>query len=89
MVLVPINENTADMECIFSLNESGVRVWELIDGARRVEDLCGTLVKEFDVNSEKARADILGLLGRLEKIGAIQTEMKEVQPFTQKGIGIG
>jgi len=85
MVLVPIHENTADMERIFSLNESAVRVWELVDGARRVEDLCETFVKEFDVNPEKARADIVGLLGRLEEIGAIQTEMKEVQPFTQKG----
>ena len=32
MILVPIRRRTADLESIYTLNETGARIWELLDG---------------------------------------------------------
>ena len=65
LILVPILNQTADMERCFSLNGTGARVWELIDGSRQLREIHGVLVEEFDVTSEKARRDLLQLLDQL------------------------
>jgi len=35
-VLVPLASNIADMNRLFTLNESGAFIWELIDGKKNV-----------------------------------------------------
>ena len=37
-VLVPITNNIADMNSVYTLNETGAFIWEQIDGKRNVED---------------------------------------------------
>ncbi len=38
-VLVPIANNIADMNSVYTLNETGAFLWELIDGKKTVKDL--------------------------------------------------
>jgi len=34
-ILVPIRQSAADLQCMYSLNAMGSRIWELIDGELR------------------------------------------------------
>jgi len=43
-VLVPIANNIADMNSVYTLNETGAFLWEQIDGKKRVKDLIEALV---------------------------------------------
>jgi hypothetical protein len=38
-ILVPIRRNVADLESVFTLGGTGVRIWELIDGKLTVGEL--------------------------------------------------
>ena len=39
LILVPIRQSVAEMETLYTLNEVGARVYELIDGKRPVREI--------------------------------------------------
>jgi hypothetical protein len=71
VLLLPIREKVGDLESIYALNEVGARVWELLDGRRSVADLRDSIVAEFDVSPDRAEADILEFLGKLEALEGV------------------
>lgn len=71
-ILVPIRQNVGDLESIYTLNEVGARIWELIDGKRKVKEVKEIIVEEFEVSPQEAEADLIGLLQQLEKMGGIR-----------------
>jgi hypothetical protein len=71
-ILVPIRRNVADLESVFTLGGTGVRIWELIDGKRTVGELLARVVEEFDIAPEEAEADLGEYLQSLEEIEGIQ-----------------
>ena len=71
-VLVPVRQSLGEEPAIFTLNEVGARIWELIDGARSVREICQAVVSEFDVDSSLAEEDLLRLLSQLKEIGIIR-----------------
>ncbi|HIC91419.1 MAG TPA: PqqD family protein [Syntrophaceae bacterium] len=71
VILVPIRQNVGDLESIYTLNEVGARIWELIDGKMKVSEIKEKIVKEFEVTSEEAEKDIVEYLQQLEEIKAI------------------
>jgi hypothetical protein len=70
-ILVPIRRNVADLESVFTLGGTGVRVWELIDGRLTGRELCDRIVEEFEVEPEQAEADVLEFLRELQEIDGI------------------
>ena len=72
LILVPIRKSVADMESLYTLNEVGARVYELVDGERSVRDICTVIVEEFDVSAEKAEADVVEFLEQLISIDSIE-----------------
>jgi hypothetical protein len=70
-ILVPIRQNVGDLESIYTLNETGARIWELIDGKTNVGKIKEKLIEEFEVTPEEAEKDIIGHLRQLEEIEAI------------------
>lgn len=72
MILVPIHRRTANLESIYTLNETGGRIWELIDGQRTLGEIRDTLVQEYDVTPEEAEADLAELVAYLEQIQAVE-----------------
>lgn len=75
MILVPIRRKLGEIECLYTLNEVGARIWELIDGQRSVKALRDTLVAEFEINESEAQQDLVQLIHQLKEIGAIQEAM--------------
>ena len=72
MILVPIRQNVADLESIYTLDEVGARIWELIDGQRRVEEIRDTIVEEYEVSQDVAEADLIEFVQQLEAIGGVR-----------------
>ena len=65
-VLVDIGTNR-----IFELNESGTRVWELLDQGLNTDRIVQRLIDEFDVEDEQAAGDVKKLLSQLEAEGLL------------------
>ena len=57
-VLVPVANNIADMDSVYTLNETGAFIWDLINGIRSVEEIINELITEYDIDSETATADV-------------------------------
>ena len=73
-VLVPIRQRAGDLESIYTMNEVGSRIWELVDGERRVAQIRDVIVEEFEVSPEQAELDLTEFLEQLEHIGAVNQE---------------
>jgi len=48
-------------EQYFGLDPVGTRIWELIDGQARLQEIHGTLCAEYDAEPTKIAADLLAL----------------------------
>jgi hypothetical protein len=66
-VLVPIANNIADMNSVFTLNETGAFIWELIDGKRDVEEIISELTKEYDIEASTAEADVMAFIEKMSR----------------------
>jgi hypothetical protein len=72
LILVPIRQSVAEMETLYTLNEVGARVYELIDGKRPVKDIVSAIVTEFEVTPETAEADVKEFIEQLLQIESIR-----------------
>lgn len=61
-LLIPLTDNIADMDSLYRLNETGVFIWEAIDGKRDIRDITARMAEEFDVGTDEAENDILEFL---------------------------
>lgn len=66
-VLVPIANNIADMNSVYTLNESGAFIWELIDGKKCVKDLINAVTVEYEVDYETAKDDVFSFINNMYK----------------------
>lgn len=70
-ILVPIRQGAGDLECIYTLNETGARIWELLDGATKGIDIRDKITEEFDVTPEEAEEDLARHLQEMASVNAI------------------
>lgn len=73
LVLVPIHQDVASMESIYTLNEVGAFVWSCLENPATRAGLQLALQEEYAVESEVLAADLERFLGEMVEIGAIQT----------------
>jgi hypothetical protein len=71
-ILVPIRQKAIDLKSVFTLNETGAFVWELIDGTTGVSRIKGRVAEEFEVAPVQADADVAELVLQLEALSLIQ-----------------
>jgi Coenzyme PQQ synthesis protein D (PqqD) len=55
----------------YGLSKVGVRIWELLQKPRTLDDIAAVLVAEYDVTLDQARADLQDLLGDLQARGLV------------------
>ena len=72
LVLVPIRQDVADMDCIYTMNPVGALVWEKLDGRATIADIQTAVVEAFDADPQAVAADVLEFLGALESAGAVR-----------------
>jgi hypothetical protein len=56
----------------FGLEGSGSRIWALLEQPRRVDEICETLMQEFEVDADACRSQVLGLLQELAQAQLIR-----------------
>ncbi len=66
-VLVPISNNIADMNSVYTLNETGAFIWEQIDGVRKVEDIIEALILEYEIDRPSATEDVFSFIENMNK----------------------
>lgn len=66
-ILVPVINNIADMTAVYTLNETGAFIWELIDGKRTIDEIAEAVAGEFDTEPEQALADVTALVGDMNR----------------------
>jgi hypothetical protein len=68
LILVPLTGNIAQMNEMFSLNETGKTIWENMDQVESLEQLKQIVLDNFEIDNETAENDIEKFLVQLERI---------------------
>jgi hypothetical protein len=72
-VLVPIKQSGPEIRRLYRLKDPvSLRIWELIDGQRTVQEIHQVLCHEFDTEPPRVTRDLLKFLKHLKSIGAAQ-----------------
>lgn len=70
-ILMPLYKTSKEIDCIYTLNEAGARVWDLINGKRNLAKIKTMLLKEYDAKEKEIEKKLTALLKDLIKIKAI------------------
>jgi len=68
LVLVPLTGNVAQMDELFTMNETGKFIWENIDEDSTIDVLAEKMVEVFDVSPEIAKRDVVGFLEKMSEM---------------------
>ena len=71
-ILVPVGEAAVNFNSIISLNEMGQTIWNMLAEDTTEEALLESILAEYDVSAERARADIGSFLAKLRENGCIE-----------------
>ncbi len=71
-ILVPIHQDVADMNCIYTLNEMGAFIWELLGEPKTKHALQSVILEEYAADPKILTADIARFLDEMESINAIE-----------------
>jgi hypothetical protein len=64
-LLVPVRSGAAQMDFIFTANEIGSAIFRLLDGSREGREIARLISEEFEVDADRARADVVEFLREL------------------------
>ena len=72
MILVPVKQNVAEMEAVFTLNEVGAFLWEQLGQPRSLSELHNAVLNEFEADPASVLEDIEAFLKEAEAFGAVK-----------------
>ena len=78
-ILVPIRQNMGDLESVYTLNEVGTRIWELLEGSRTLGDIRDRLLEEFEAQPSEVERDLGTFLDQLRSIRAVRPAAAPLQ----------
>lgn len=61
-------------ERYFSLNDSALRMWELLSSGHGPQDVAATVAEEYDVDRQTVAADVKALLAELSSLKLITVD---------------
>ncbi|MFO7535677.1 MAG: PqqD family protein [Kiritimatiellia bacterium] len=70
-LLVPVHGCTRS---VYTLNETGCQLWELIATPKTEKELCDALVEEYDVPHETARHDVRAFLDDMVRMSLAEEQ---------------
>ena len=71
-ILVPIHQDMADMDSIYTLNGVGAFIWEHLDQPRTQAELLAALLEEFAADPDVIAADLERFLDEMTTIRALK-----------------
>jgi len=70
-LLIPIRQHLADLQRVFVLNETGVVIWESLDGRTPISHIARRLQEKFEVPEAEAEADVQAFCRELNAAGLL------------------
>ena len=70
-ILVPICKTIEDVDCIYTLKDVKGRIWELIDGKRKIKKIRDNIFKEYKVTLQKLQKDVIDTVKEFKKINCV------------------
>jgi hypothetical protein len=68
LIIVPLTSGVGDMEDeLYTLNDVGRSIWNLLDGERNLREVVGILVEEYRSPKDEIQTDVLGFINELVK----------------------
>jgi hypothetical protein len=71
-IIVPVVARVGDLGSIYTLNEVGTRIWELLEG-RTVDQIIAVITIEYNVAGEEIAKHVLDFLESLVAVGLIRS----------------
>jgi Coenzyme PQQ synthesis protein D (PqqD) len=71
-IVVPIRRGAADMDSIYTFNETGTMLWAMIEQSRSAADMVRYLESEYGLSAEQAHADMKKFVAELNEAGLIE-----------------
>jgi hypothetical protein len=75
-IIVPVKNNVGDLNSIYTLNEIGTLIWDLIDGKNSVNQIVIVVHNAYEVTLERAKKDTIEFLNSLEVSGLIRLNIE-------------
>jgi hypothetical protein len=76
-IIVPIKGHVGDLEGVYTLNDLGATIWQLINGQTTARELAEAVKNEYDVGAEEAEKDVVDFLRSLEDAGLIRPSLTD------------
>lgn len=70
-IVVPIRRGAADMDSIFTFNETGTKLWAMIEENQDPSVMAAHLQTEYGLSAEQAEADTRQFLAELIDAGLV------------------
>ena len=71
-ILVPMHQDVADMESIYTLNEAGAFIWECLKVPASKAEVQATFLEAYDAEPDIVAADLERFIDELVAIGALR-----------------
>jgi hypothetical protein len=72
VIIVPVRKRAKDVDNIYSMNATGARIWELMDGTLSLEQIVQKIMAEYEVDESTASQDAVEFVTKLLKIDVLQ-----------------
>jgi len=66
-IIVPLSDNIADMDSVFTLNDTGTFFWNLIDGKKTIAEIIQAVVAEYDIDENTVQKDLFGFVEEMSE----------------------
>jgi hypothetical protein len=73
-MLVPVTGKLAQLQQVFVLEGVGAHIWSQLNGDRSLQEVLDSILDEYEVSLEVARADMLELIDELLEAGLVTAE---------------
>ena len=71
-LIVPVTGRVGDLDSIYTLNEVGTTIWQMINGQIKVRQIVESVSREYEVSREEAERDVVELIDSLAEAGLIR-----------------
>ena len=75
-IIVPVRAHVANLDYVYTLNEVGTLIWELINGRTSVSEIVEAVCSQYDIAPKEAAKDVLDFLGSLEAASLIHPSVE-------------
>lgn len=72
LLLVPVHQEVADMDCMYTLNPVGAFIWQQLEQPATLAELQTAVEDTYDADPKALAADLIEFVQGLESAGAVR-----------------